>query len=180
VDRGGRPEGIGGLAQELLHLGAADVVAPPLEDVEVVPIEGEARLDPRPGAELVDADRQQLRLGERGRRVDPAPQAAASILPCGRLLVGAVDRVEHVGVDVHPAVGGLDRLGGGEPVGEGRGTVGQVSPELRQVGQPALDGTELLLPQGRGWKDAGGVPGVLDRDVPAGGDGGLRHLVSGP
>src|ERR1700694_405948 len=73
------------------------------EECEVVLVDRQWRLSPCPAAELLDADRKQLGLRKRGRRVDPAPQAPAAVLPGGRLLVGAVERVEHVGVDAQPA-----------------------------------------------------------------------------
>ena len=80
VDRCSGPEGIGRLAEELLDLGAANVAALVLEAVEIVLVDGEARLLPRPGAESLGADLEQLRFGERGGRIDPAAAAPRPIL----------------------------------------------------------------------------------------------------
>ena len=179
MEAGGRPEGVGGLAEELLDLRAADVLLALAKPVEVVPVDGQAGLFRGPGEQLVDADCKHLRLGEGHRRIDAAAQSPGALSARRGGLVGAVDRGEQRGVDRDLAERPQDILGGREPIRQRRGSLGQVVFELSKVWEPAFDPLEFGLPLLVGGEDAARVPGVLDGDVDAGRDRLLTHLRQG-
>src|SRR5207302_5504953 len=104
-------------------------------------------------------------------------EAAGPFRTRGAGLVRAVDRSEERRVDADLAERLQHLLGGGEPVSQRPRAVGQVFFELGEVGEPALDLLECGLPLLVGGEDAGRIPGVLDRDVLAGGDRLLAHLA---
>ena len=91
--------GVGELAEELLDLDRADVLAAPEQIVEVVARTGELRLLGRPLGEPVAAELEQLGLDERHRGEHLAVRRLRLPEACDRILAGGVDRVVEVRVD---------------------------------------------------------------------------------
>jgi hypothetical protein len=171
VNGTGTAEGIAQLAEQLLDLGRADMRLTAFELVEVVRVERQARFAGHPAAQRIEADRQQLRLGEGGRGDRAGVHADRAIVVGDSGLVVGIDVMKHAGVEIQPRHRIHQPLGRIQPFRQPLGTAAKLALKCSQLRQLRGDARQLSLPIGVRRINAGGIPGILGVNLGPRGNG---------